>query len=81
MLRNSRSFLGVLIAAMIFAAALAMAADHKYVGSKKSDKYHYTTCEWAKKISPYNLVTFKSAEAARDAGYVPCKVCEPPAID
>jgi len=59
-------------------ASIAMAADYKYVGSKKSDKYHYPDCKWAKKIKPENLVTFKSAEEALKAGYVPCKVCRPP---
>ncbi len=81
MLRSRGPFLGILVAAMVFVAALAVAADYKYVGSKKSDKYHYPTCEWAKKISPYNLVTFKSAKEAWDAGYVPCGVCNPPAPD
>ncbi len=59
-------------------ASLSLAADYKYVGSKKSDKYHYPTCEWAQKIKPENLVTFKSAEEAIKAWYVPCKVCRPP---
>ena len=81
MLRTSRLLLGLLVAAMVLVAALAVAADYKYVGSKKSDKYHYPTCEWAKKISPYNLVTFTSAKEAHDAGYVPCWVCNPPDAD
>jgi len=67
---------------MVLALALvSFAADYKYVGSAKSDKYHYPTCEWAKKIKPENLVTFKSAKEAQDAGYVPCKVCKPPLKD
>ncbi len=52
-----------------------------YVGSKNSTKYHYTWCKWAKKISPRNRVTFKSAKEAQDSGYVPCKVCKPPVKD
>ena len=60
---------------------LSAAADYKYVGSSKSNKYHYPTCEWAAKINPKNLVIFKSAKEAQDAGYVPCKVCRPPAKD
>lgn len=60
---------------------LSFAADYKYVGSAKSNKYHYPTCEWAKKIKPENLVTFKSAKEALAAGYVPCKVCKPPNKD
>jgi len=50
-----------------------------YVGSSQSNKYHRPDCVWAKKISPANLVTFKSPEEARRRGYVPCKVCNPTA--
>jgi micrococcal nuclease len=50
----------------------------EYWASKKSDKYHYPTCEWAKKINPENLVKFTTPEDAVKAGFVPCKVCQPP---
>lgn len=49
-----------------------------YVGSARSNKYHYPWCRWAKKINPENLVSFSSPEDARRQGYVPCKVCHPP---
>lgn len=52
-----------------------------YVGSANSNKYHYPWCKWAKKISSYNLVTFNSVKEAKSKGYVPCKVCRPPAED
>jgi len=48
------------------------------VGSKNSDKYHYPSCKWAKKIKHDNLVTFSSAEKAKSAGYKPCQTCNPP---
>ncbi len=50
----------------------------KFVGSKKSDVYHYPDCQWAKKIKPENLITFNSVEEAKAKGYRPCKVCNPP---
>ena len=50
------------------------------VGSKNSNKYHTKECQWAKRISPTNLVTFKTAKEALDGGYVPCKVCSPPTV-
>ena len=53
----------------------------KYVGSNKAKKYHRPDCKWAKKIKPENRVTFNSAKEARQAGYVPCKVCKPPISD
>ncbi|MCJ7442943.1 MAG: hypothetical protein MUO26_00165 [Methanotrichaceae archaeon] len=49
-----------------------------YVGSIKSNKYHYPDCVWAKKIKPSNEIWFSSSENARSHGYVPCKVCNPP---
>jgi len=50
----------------------------KFVGSKKSDVYHYPTCRYVKQILPENLIWFTSVEDARAHGYRPCKVCKPP---
>jgi micrococcal nuclease len=52
--------------------------EKKFVGSVKSDKYHYPDCRWAKKISPENEIWFSGSEDARGKGYVPCGVCHPP---
>ena len=49
-----------------------------FVGSAKSNKYHYPECEWAQKILPENLVKFNNPEEARNGGYIACKVCSPP---
>lgn len=49
-----------------------------FVGSIKSNKYHYPDCEWAKKIKPSNQIWFSSPADAVAHGYVPCKVCNPP---
>jgi len=53
----------------------------EYVGSIKSDKYHYPDCVWAKKILSENQIWFKSVEEAQAQGYKPCGVCKPPTID
>lgn len=50
----------------------------KFVGSVKSDKYHYPDCQWAKKIKPENEIWFISSEDARSQHYMPCGVCHPP---
>ncbi len=55
--------------------------EAKFVGSKNSDKYHYKTCAWAKKISSSNLVTFKKVTEAKKVGYRACRVCKPPEKD
>lgn len=49
-----------------------------FVGSKNSNVYHYPSCGSAKSIKPENLVTFSSVEEAKNAGYRPCKKCNPP---
>lgn len=49
----------------------------EYWGSKKSDKFHYPSCQWAMKIKPENKIVFKTKEDALKAGYIPCKVCKP----
>lgn len=56
----------------------ATSSQGPFVGSSKSDKYHYTSCSSAEKIKPANLVTFSSSADARAAGYVPCGRCHPP---
>ncbi len=50
----------------------------KFVGSAKSNKYHYPDCRWAEKINPENEIWFSSSEDARSKGYVACGVCHPP---
>ncbi|MCX6007906.1 MAG: thermonuclease family protein [Chloroflexi bacterium] len=49
-----------------------------YVGSKKSNKYHYPSCIWAQQIAADNEIWFSSGEEAKSGGYIPCKVCRPP---
>lgn len=49
-----------------------------FVGSIKSDKYHYPSCSAAKRIKPENEIWFSSSTDARAHGYVPCKICNPP---
>ena len=81
MFKRKNSFLAIFLVIAFLATSIALALDYKYVGSKKSNKYHYPTCRYAQKIKPNNLVTFKSAQEAKAAGYVPCKVCKPPVTD
>jgi hypothetical protein len=50
-----------------------------FVGSIKSDVYHYPWCFEAKKILSENLVIFPTVADACAANYRPCEVCKPPA--
>jgi len=59
----------------------AVAAKSIYVVPAKSNKYHYPTCRWAQKFRSENPASFHSAKDALGAGYIPCKVCNPPIKD
>jgi len=50
---------------------------YKYAASKKSKVFHYIDCVHAKKITPENLVLFKTREEAIASGRSPCKTCSP----
>jgi len=58
--------------------ATSTVSQGPFVGSSKSDKYHYPSCSAAKRIKAANLVTFSSSADARARGYVPCGICHPP---
>ena len=49
----------------------------KYVASKNSRVFHRPDCKWAKRISPKNLIGFKSREEAVKSGRRPCRSCRP----
>lgn len=48
-----------------------------YVGSVESDKYHYPSCRFAKKILPENEIWFGTTTEAQAAGYSACGTCKP----
>lgn len=50
----------------------------KFVGSSKSDKYHFPGCRHAKRIKSENEVWFNTVDEAIGAGYKPCGTCNPP---
>lgn len=72
-MKKIRVWVPIVILTSFSIVVLSLAADYKYVGSAKSDKYHFPNCKWALKISSKNLVTFKTAQEALKAGYIPCK--------
>ena len=55
---------------------LATFTDGQVVGSKGGAKYYLPWCSGAARISAANLVTFASAEAAREMGYTPAANCK-----
>jgi hypothetical protein len=69
-----RPFLALLLVLAVRAATLVLAAG-PYHGNVESRIFHQSTCRY------YNCEkctkVFETREAAIDAGYRPCKVCEP----
>lgn len=51
--------------------------EDPYVGNKNSHKFHYSWCSSVSDITEKNKVTFSSREEATQAGYKPCKRCNP----
>jgi len=49
----------------------------RYVGSARSDVFHYPDCRWAQRISPANSINWNTRDAAVAAGKRPCKTCDP----
>lgn len=59
------------------AKSSAPAAGGEFCASAKGKSFHRASCEWAKKISAANLVTYKTREGAIAAGKKPCSTCMP----
>jgi diguanylate cyclase (GGDEF)-like protein len=65
---------------IILFLAISVNAAQEFWGSSTSTRYHFPTCEWAKKIRPEKRIVFHSPEEAIKAGYEPCPVCRPPLV-
>ncbi|MGH3088605.1 MAG: methylated-DNA--[protein]-cysteine S-methyltransferase [Rubrobacteraceae bacterium] len=52
-------------------------AGSPYLATPTTGIFCHATCPNARRIKPENRRRFRSAEAATDAGYRPCKVCRP----
>jgi len=52
-------------------------AEYHYVASKNSTVFHLPGCSSVKRISPDNLVGYKTRDEAINAGKRPCKLCKP----
>lgn len=49
----------------------------KYVGNSDSKKFHLSTCRYVGEMSADHKVYFSTRQAAINAGYIPCKICNP----
>lgn len=74
-IKKSVAILSLLLVTLLMTSNTVLATT--YVGSARSDKFHYTDCRAAQKIKASNLVYFESRDAALNAGYSPCGICHP----
>ena len=52
-------------------------ATAPYIGNRNSKKFHYAECSSVDDMKEKNKVEFATRQEAIDAGYVPCKRCDP----
>lgn len=70
-----KKFLALIVAALVLMTANVLASN--YVGNANSKKFHYADCSAAQKMKASNRVEFNSRDEAINAGYIPCKKCQP----
>ena len=56
---------------------LPRSEEEFYFGNRKSHRFHRAACPFGRKISPRDLVRFKSLYDAFWEGYAPCRRCKP----
>lgn len=69
--------LGVVSLCVLAFTAVSTAETEQFWASKNGSRFHYSYCRHAKKIKEENLVKFNTVQEARNAGYKPCKLCNP----
>lgn len=48
-----------------------------FVASRERQTFHRPSCRVVKRMAPYQLVGYRTAENAKIAGCRPCRVCRP----
>lgn len=72
-----KKFFAAIIAVIVLTASFATVLASTYVGNANSKKFHYADCHFVNKMNPANRVDFNTREEAINAGYIPCKRCQP----
>lgn len=60
---------------VVWSSASQAVADAPYHGNSNTRKFHTAGCQYFD--CPHCTVEFRTREAAIEAGYVPCKICDP----
>ena len=72
-----KKFFAAIVVAVIFTVTFATVLAANYVGNANSRKFHFADCSFVKKMNPANRVDFNTRDEAINAGYIPCKRCQP----
>ena len=65
------------VTVIFMTATFATVLAANYVGNANSKKFHVGNCASVGKMNPKNRVNFQTRDEAIQAGYVPCKRCNP----
>ena len=72
-----KKFLAAVVTLIFMTATFATVLAANYVGNANSKKFHVGNCASVGKMNPKNRVNFQTRDEAIQAGYVPCKRCNP----
>ncbi|MBR0290473.1 MAG: nuclease [Selenomonadaceae bacterium] len=72
-----KKFFTAVVTIIIMTTAFATVLASSYVGNANTKKFHYADCSMVGKMNPANKVFMNTREEAINAGYVPCKRCNP----
>ncbi len=65
------------ISLVLTLSVLVVSNAFAYIGNTNSYKFHNDYCRAAAKIRPHNKIYIETREEAINAGFVPCKICNP----
>ena len=72
-----KKFFAASVTIILMTAAFTTVLASSYVGNANSKKFHYADCSMVGKMNPANKVFMNTREEAINAGYIPCKRCNP----
>ena len=72
-----KKFCAAIVTIIFMTATFATVLASNYIGNANSKKFHYADCSSVNKMNPANRVDFTTREEAVNAGYIPCKRCQP----
>ena len=72
-----KKIFAAVVTIIFMTATFATVLAANYVGNANSKKFHVGNCSFVGKMNQKNRVDFQTRDEAIQAGYVPCKRCNP----